>query len=107
MKFSTLISLAAAAATTASATYINYTTVTGYFLQDEASTNATTFVYVCSFSVSCRIKRTIKTLIKLYLVPRKLRPHKPHLPWRGQSTWKIPVAAILPGSQAIESRIAG
>lgn len=26
--------------------YINYTTVTGYFLQDEASTNATTFNYV-------------------------------------------------------------
>lgn len=47
MKFSTLVSLAAAAASTASATYINYTTVTGYFLQDEASTDASTFVYVC------------------------------------------------------------
>jgi hypothetical protein len=46
MKLSTLISLAAAA-TTASASYINYTTVTGYFLQDEASTDPSTFVYVC------------------------------------------------------------
>lgn len=27
--------------------YINYTTVTGYFLQDDASTNATGFDYVC------------------------------------------------------------
>ncbi|KUL89843.1 hypothetical protein ZTR_02903 [Talaromyces verruculosus] len=44
MKFSTLISLAVAA-TTASAKYINYTTVTGYFLQDEASTDPSTFVY--------------------------------------------------------------
>ncbi|EEA26015.1 putative phosphoglycerate mutase pmu1 [Talaromyces marneffei ATCC 18224] len=44
MKFSTLISLAAAA-TTASASYINYTTVTGYFLQDDPSTNPSTFVY--------------------------------------------------------------
>lgn len=26
--------------------YINYTTVTGYFLQDEPSTNATAFDYV-------------------------------------------------------------
>lgn len=26
--------------------YIKYTTVTGYFLQDEPSTNATTFNYV-------------------------------------------------------------
>lgn len=26
--------------------YLNYTTVTGYFLQDEASTNATAFDYV-------------------------------------------------------------
>lgn len=26
--------------------YINYTTVTGYFLQDDASTNASTFDYV-------------------------------------------------------------
>lgn len=49
MKFSTLISLAAAA-TTASASYINYTTVTGYFLQDDPSTNPSTFVYVCPLS---------------------------------------------------------
>jgi len=27
--------------------YINYTTVTGYFLQDDASTNASSFDYVC------------------------------------------------------------
>lgn len=50
MKFSTLISLAAAVASTASATYINYTTVTGYFLQDEASTDPSTFVYVCTLA---------------------------------------------------------
>ena len=30
----------------ASNSYINYTTVTGYFLQDEASTNATTFNFI-------------------------------------------------------------
>lgn len=29
--------------------YINYTTVTGYFLQDDPSTNATTFNYVRAF----------------------------------------------------------
>ena len=27
--------------------YLNYSTVTGYFLQDEVSTNASTFNYVC------------------------------------------------------------
>lgn len=32
--------------TATSATYINYTTVTGYFLQDINTTNATTFDYV-------------------------------------------------------------
>lgn len=31
------------------ASYINYTAVTGYFMQDEASTNAETFVYVRKF----------------------------------------------------------
>lgn len=29
--------------------YINYTTVPGFFLQDEASTDASTFDYVCSY----------------------------------------------------------
>ncbi|EME47324.1 hypothetical protein DOTSEDRAFT_145863 [Dothistroma septosporum NZE10] len=51
------IALAAVAATGASAAslrtsastgYINYTTVTGYFLQDEAATNASTFNYTQS-----------------------------------------------------------
>lgn len=45
MKLSTIASVFGLAAF-AKASYINYTTVTGYFLQDEASTNATTFVYV-------------------------------------------------------------
>jgi len=27
--------------------YTNYNTVTGYFLQDDAGTNASTFSYVC------------------------------------------------------------
>lgn len=30
--------------------YIQYSTVTGYFLQDDNSTNATTFDYVRGFS---------------------------------------------------------
>lgn len=38
-----------AAAVVANASYINYTTVTGYFLQDDPSTDSSTFVYVCSF----------------------------------------------------------
>ena len=51
------IALAAIAATgataaslnvTDSAGYINYTTITGYFLQDEPTTNASTFSYVSS-----------------------------------------------------------
>lgn len=29
--------------------YINYTTVPGFFLQDEASTDASTFDYVCAY----------------------------------------------------------
>lgn len=51
-----VVSLLAAGAAVASAQlnltnstttgYINYTTVTGYFLQDEATTNATSFDYV-------------------------------------------------------------
>lgn len=60
MKFSTLVSLAAAAASTATAKYINYTTVTGYFLQDEASTNPSTFVYVCALVPLCGIRRMKK-----------------------------------------------
>lgn len=37
--------------TSTTASYINYTTVTGYFLQDEPTTNDTTFDYVsCSRS---------------------------------------------------------
>lgn len=38
--------LAGSALAGTAAGYLNYTTVTGYFLQDEASTNATTFDYV-------------------------------------------------------------
>jgi hypothetical protein len=34
-------------AATAQAAYYEYTTVTGYFLQDEASTDPSTFDYVC------------------------------------------------------------
>lgn len=46
-----LTALAAACASAASLDvsgpgYINYTTVTGYFLQDEPTTNASTFNYV-------------------------------------------------------------
>lgn len=37
-------------ATLIQASYINYTTVTGYFMQDEASTDADTFVYVRRFN---------------------------------------------------------
>jgi len=33
--------------TTNSTGYTNYTTITGYFLQDDASTNASAFDYVC------------------------------------------------------------
>ncbi|EED21902.1 GPI anchored protein, putative [Talaromyces stipitatus ATCC 10500] len=44
MKFSTLVSVLAAT-TAANAAYINYTTVTGYFFQDEPSTDPSTFVY--------------------------------------------------------------
>lgn len=36
----------AALTTVADAAYINYTTVTGYFQQDDPITNATTFDYV-------------------------------------------------------------
>lgn len=46
---SSLVSAATALwllANAADATYINYTTVTGYFLQDDASTSPSTFDYV-------------------------------------------------------------
>lgn len=33
---------------TSNTSHINYTTVTGFFLQDDPSTNASTFDYVCS-----------------------------------------------------------
>lgn len=46
MKFFTAAIVQAALAAVASATYINYTAITGYFLQDENNTNATTFDYV-------------------------------------------------------------
>ncbi|RAH60994.1 GPI anchored protein [Aspergillus piperis CBS 112811] len=45
MKLSSIAPLAIALTATAQASYINYTTVTGYFLQDEASTDASTFDY--------------------------------------------------------------
>ncbi|GKZ18155.1 hypothetical protein AbraIFM66951_000328 [Aspergillus brasiliensis] len=45
MKLSSVAPLAVALAATAQASYINYTTVTGYFLQDEESTDASTFDY--------------------------------------------------------------
>jgi hypothetical protein len=37
--------------------YINYTTITGYFLQDDPSTNASTFNYVRSSPSSSRDPR--------------------------------------------------
>ncbi|KAE8372141.1 histidine phosphatase superfamily [Aspergillus bertholletiae] len=43
MKISGLTSVALGLAAVAEASYINYTTVTGYFLQDEASTDPSTF----------------------------------------------------------------
>lgn len=53
-------------ATLTQASYINYTTVAGYFMQDEASTDAETFVYVRrsnenrppipSLSLTCSVK---------------------------------------------------
>lgn len=46
MKLCTLQTAILGLAALAKASYINYTTVTGYFLQDEASTDASTFVYV-------------------------------------------------------------
>lgn len=45
MKLSIAALALAALAPVCSATYINYTTVTGYFLQDDPNTNATTFDY--------------------------------------------------------------
>lgn len=42
----------AALAASACATYTNYTTVGGYFLQDDNTTNATTFDYVSR--INCR-----------------------------------------------------
>ncbi|KAI2825320.1 hypothetical protein CBS147321_10731 [Aspergillus niger] len=45
MKLSSLTPLALALTATTQASYINYTTVTGYFLQDEDSTDASTFDY--------------------------------------------------------------
>ncbi|KAL7661397.1 putative phosphoglycerate mutase pmu1 [Aspergillus niger] len=45
MKLSSLTPLALALTATVQASYINYTTVTGYFLQDEDSTDASTFDY--------------------------------------------------------------
>jgi len=52
MKLFALAAAQAALAGTASASYINYTTVTGYFLQDNNATNATTFDYVSCSTVS-------------------------------------------------------
>lgn len=46
MKISQAIAAQAALAMGANAVQINYTTVAGYFLQDDNSTNATTFDYV-------------------------------------------------------------
>ncbi|GLB06052.1 hypothetical protein AtubIFM57258_001348 [Aspergillus tubingensis] len=45
MKLFSIAPLAIALTAIAQASYINYTTVTGYFLQDEASTDASTFDY--------------------------------------------------------------
>lgn len=50
MKIATLAAAQAALAATTTAIYVNYTTVTGYFLQDANSTNATTFDYVRALS---------------------------------------------------------
>lgn len=36
--------------------YIKYTTVKGYFLQDDPSTNATTFDYVCVWHARAAIE---------------------------------------------------
>lgn len=47
-----LLSSAAAVTATAASTYIQYSTVTGYFLQDINSTNATAFDYVSTCIVS-------------------------------------------------------
>lgn len=46
MKISTLHTAVLGLAALAKASYINYTTVTGYFMQDEVSTDPSTFVYV-------------------------------------------------------------
>ncbi|KAE8348827.1 histidine phosphatase superfamily [Aspergillus coremiiformis] len=43
MKFSRLTAVALSLAVLADASYVNYTTVTGYFLQDEATTDPSTF----------------------------------------------------------------
>ncbi|CAL5873024.1 uncharacterized protein PFLUO_LOCUS7293 [Penicillium psychrofluorescens] len=45
MKISTLHTAVLGLAALAKASYINYTTVTGYFMQDEVSTDPSTFVY--------------------------------------------------------------
>ncbi|PWY83127.1 phosphoglycerate mutase-like protein [Aspergillus sclerotioniger CBS 115572] len=48
MKLSSVAPLALALAATTQASYINYTTVTGYFLQDEESTDASTFDFTAT-----------------------------------------------------------
>ena len=70
------IALAAIAATGATAAslnvsgaagYINYTTITGYFLQDEPTTNASTFNYVSILAQPTNI------LEDPVLIPSRLR----------------------------------
>ena len=46
MKISGFTSVALGLAAFAEASYVNYTTVTGYFLQDEATTDPSTFDFV-------------------------------------------------------------
>jgi hypothetical protein len=47
MKLSVLSQALLGLTASAKASYIEYSTVTGYFLQDESSTDASTFDYVC------------------------------------------------------------
>lgn len=47
MKVSALIQALLGLSTLGRAASIQYSTVTGYFLQDESSTDASTFDYVC------------------------------------------------------------
>jgi hypothetical protein len=46
MKISGFTSVALALVTLSEASYVNYTTVAGYFLQDEATTDPSTFDFV-------------------------------------------------------------